>query len=32
MYSVLAMVIGTAGWVPSLLLTYAFSGRWIPDS
>jgi hypothetical protein len=31
-YSVLAMVIGTAGWLPSLLLTYAFSGRWIPSS
>ncbi len=32
LYSLLAMVIGTAGWVPSLLLTYAFSGRWIPPS
>lgn len=31
-YSFLAMLIGTAGWVPSLLLTYAFSGRWIPAS
>jgi hypothetical protein len=32
LYSMLAMLIGTAGWVPSLLLTYAFSGRWIPES
>lgn len=32
LYSLLAMVIGTAGWVPSLLLTYAFSGRWIPPA
>jgi len=31
-YSFFAMLIGTAGWVPSLLLTYAFSGRWIPGS
>lgn len=31
-YSLLAMLIGTAGWVPSLLLTYAFSGQWIPRS
>lgn len=31
-YSFLAMFIGTAGWVPSLLLTYAFNGRWIPSS
>jgi fatty acid desaturase len=31
-YSLLAMFIGTAGWVPSLLLTYAFSGRWLPAS
>jgi hypothetical protein len=27
-----AVVIGTAGWLPSLLLSYAFSGRWIPRS
>jgi len=32
LYSLLAMLIGTAGWVPSLLLTYGFSGRWIPRS
>jgi hypothetical protein len=32
LYSLLAMVIGTAGWVPSLLLTYAFSGRWLPSA
>jgi len=25
-------VIGTAGWLPGLLLAYAFSGRWIPRS
>ena len=31
-YSFLAMFIGTAGWVPSLLLTYAFSGKWLPDA
>ncbi|MEO8335982.1 MAG: hypothetical protein ABI664_13475 [bacterium] len=32
LYSLLAMLIGTAGWLPSLLLTYAFSGRWIPPT
>lgn len=31
-YSVFAVVIGTAGWVPSLLLSFAFTGRWIPTS
>jgi hypothetical protein len=25
-------VIGTAGWLPGVLLAYAFSGRWIPRS
>ena len=30
-YSLLSMLIGTAGWAPSLLLTYAFTGRWLPD-
>jgi hypothetical protein len=32
LYSVLSMLIGTAGWAPSLLLTYAFTGRWLPPS
>ncbi|MEO5814891.1 MAG: hypothetical protein ABIT20_06380 [Gemmatimonadaceae bacterium] len=32
LYSMLAMLIGTLGWAPSLLLTYAFSGRWLPDT
>ena len=32
LYSLLSMLIGTAGWAPSLLLTYAFTGRWLPSS
>jgi hypothetical protein len=31
-YTLFAVVIGTAGWVPSLLLSFAFTGRWIPSS
>jgi hypothetical protein len=31
-YTMFAVVIGTAGWVPSLLLSFAFTGRWIPSS